>query len=219
MVQSEAFLVPKTLKSISGTSYADIVRANPMTFSSTMKSNKIRVAKCEHQRYTQRYLTDTESFVCAMSQAKRITRLRSYQCRWGDTDLLKRVKAWEAGRATSAATSFFEPMPLGDLGEIFVDGALGANNPVAELWDEAKEIWSGQPLEQQLGYVLSLGTGVPQLQAFSQSLKAVGRTILQLATSAENIEKDFSRNNKDLALNGRYTRLNVLRGLESIGGQ
>ncbi|KAF2184976.1 FabD/lysophospholipase-like protein [Zopfia rhizophila CBS 207.26] len=36
----------------------------------------------------------------------------------------------EAGRATSAASSFFNPITLGDFEETFVNGAIGANNPV-----------------------------------------------------------------------------------------
>jgi patatin-like phospholipase/acyl hydrolase len=39
----------------------------------------------------------------------------------------------EACRATSAATSFFDPIAVGRFGEEFVDGATGANNPVREV--------------------------------------------------------------------------------------
>ena len=45
----------------------------------------------------------------------------------------------EAARATSAAASYFEPVTIRSLK--FVDGALGANNPVDEVWNEALNIW------------------------------------------------------------------------------
>ena len=46
-------------------------------------------------------------------------------------------KILEAARATSAATSYFEPVTTRGLK--FVDGALGANNPVNEVWTEFPE--------------------------------------------------------------------------------
>jgi predicted acylesterase/phospholipase RssA len=44
----------------------------------------------------------------------------------------------QAARATSAATTFFEPASIG--ARRFADGALGANNPVDEVEDEASDI-------------------------------------------------------------------------------
>jgi hypothetical protein len=41
-------------------------------------------------------------------------------------------------RATPAASSFFDPIAIGDFQESFVDGATGANNPVYEVWNEAR---------------------------------------------------------------------------------
>jgi patatin-like phospholipase/acyl hydrolase len=37
---------------------------------------------------------------------------------------------WQAGRATSAAPSYFDRMKVGDYE--FIDGGLGFNNPVGE---------------------------------------------------------------------------------------
>ena len=54
--------------------------------------------------------------------------------------MLNRVKIWEAARATSTATSFFNPVNIGTEG--FVDGVAGANNPINELWTEAYDIWN-----------------------------------------------------------------------------
>jgi hypothetical protein len=37
----------------------------------------------------------------------------------------------------SAAKSFFDPIAIGPFDEEFVDGALGANNPVYMQWTQA----------------------------------------------------------------------------------
>ncbi|PNH45129.1 hypothetical protein VD0003_g9290 [Verticillium dahliae] len=56
------------------------------------------------------------------------------------THLLDCTTVWEACRATSAATTFFDPVAIGPFGEQFVDGALGTNNPVAALWSQAQDV-------------------------------------------------------------------------------
>jgi hypothetical protein len=48
------------------------------------------------------------------------------------SDLLNSVMMWEVCRATSAATSIFDPIAMGSVGEDFVDRATGVNSPVWE---------------------------------------------------------------------------------------
>lgn len=43
-------------------------------------------------------------------------------------DDLRKIKVWEAARATSAAPGYFAPMKIGRW--TFVDGGLMANNPI-----------------------------------------------------------------------------------------
>ncbi len=63
---------------------------------------------------------------------------------------------WEAGRATSAAPSFFPAHVLAD-GRRCVDGGIVANNPVKLAMEEAADIGSGRPV----GLLVSLGCGRP----------------------------------------------------------
>jgi calcium-independent phospholipase A2-gamma len=58
------------------------------------------------------------------------------------------VKIWEVACATSAATTFFKPAQImsGGVHRTFVDGALGANNPVNRLWIEAEKQFPPAPL-------------------------------------------------------------------------
>lgn len=68
------------------------------------------------------------------------------------------VTIWEAARATTAASSFFKPQMLGrgTASQPYIDAAIGVNNPVDYLLEEAvKEFGSGK----RLGCVVSIGTG------------------------------------------------------------
>jgi predicted acylesterase/phospholipase RssA len=73
--------------------------------------------------------------VCATSRETGDTvYLINYRSR-GPDHLLRTTKIWEAGRATSAVSSFFDPIAIGDYGEVFVDEATRVNNPVGEIWN------------------------------------------------------------------------------------
>ncbi|RKK23966.1 hypothetical protein BFJ66_g17284 [Fusarium oxysporum f. sp. cepae] len=77
-------------------------------------------------------LSEPTSFVCATSkQTTDTVCLTSYRPH-GLTHLFDSTTIWQACRATSAATTFFDPIAIGPYREEFIDGALGANNPTAE---------------------------------------------------------------------------------------
>ncbi len=127
------------------------------------------------------------------------------------------VKIWEAARATAAASSFFDPITIGTVQEEFVDGATGANNPVFELWSEAQDTWPSDSLEEDIKCPVSIGTGLPSLQPFGDSLIEIGQTLKRIATETEQTAERFSRVKAQLERENRYYRFNVLHGLESIG--
>ena len=78
--------------------------------------------------------TDTSRFVCATSKlTSKTVCLTSYRSPCGGTKLLNSIKIWEACRATSAATKFFNPAPYGRFGLDLIDEATGVNNPMQEL--------------------------------------------------------------------------------------
>jgi predicted acylesterase/phospholipase RssA len=82
--------------------------------------------------------SNTPRFVCATSkETSETVCLTSYQSPGGRSDLLRTVKIWEACRATSAASSFFDAITVGRFGEGFLDGATGANNPAWEVRNQA----------------------------------------------------------------------------------
>ncbi|KAK4233637.1 acyl transferase/acyl hydrolase/lysophospholipase [Achaetomium macrosporum] len=166
-------------------------------------------------------LKDTDSpckvFVCATSrQTGDTVCLTSYRSPRSDDRLLNSTKIWQACRATSAATTFFDPIAIGPFDEEFVDGALGANNPVYALWNQAQDMWGNQ-LRGSLQCLVSIGTGVPSLKPVRDDVFEIWATLTELATETEKTAEQFRRDKSNLDDEGRYYRFNVDRGLEEIG--
>ncbi|KAH9203476.1 acyl transferase/acyl hydrolase/lysophospholipase [Leptodontidium sp. 2 PMI_412] len=108
------------------------------------------------------------TFVCTVDQnTKSIVRLRSYTL--SDESNIP-ASICQAALATSAATTFFGPVRIGN--RKFADGGLGANNPVDEVEGEAANIWCSESadLKPLVKCFLSIGTGNPGIKAFEESL-------------------------------------------------
>ncbi|KAH6975787.1 hypothetical protein EDB80DRAFT_900003 [Ilyonectria destructans] len=160
--------------------------------------------------------TACKVFVCATSKETGDTVcLTSYRPR-GLAHLYDSTKIWQACRATSAATTFFDPIAIGPFQEQFVDGALGANNPVYALWNQAQDVWADQ-LRGSLRCLVSIGTGVPALRPVRDDVLGIGATLKKLATETETTAEQFRRDKSSLDDEGRYYRFNVARGLEDVG--
>jgi hypothetical protein len=128
---------------------------------------------------------------------------------------------WEAGRATSAASSFFDPIQIGPFQESFVDGATGCNNPVEKILEEALEIW-GEGVKGRINCILSIGTGQPSERGFGKGLKGIASTLIRISTETEQTATRFARVNvpflgAPLPRKHIYFRFNVVKGLEEIG--
>jgi predicted acylesterase/phospholipase RssA len=160
-------------------------------------------------------------FVCATSkETSDMVCLKTYRSpRGGDTHLFDSTTIWQACRATSAATSFFDPIAIGPYDEEFVDGALGQNNPVYALWNQAQDVWGGdeqQRLHTKLRCLVSIGTGVPTLKPMGDDAFGILATLKEIATETERTAEKFRRDKCDLDDDGRYYRFNVDRGLEDV---
>lgn len=143
-------------------------------------------------------------------EARAIIRFTDYKGPADRQGVYDDIKIWEAARATSAATSFFAPIKIKSRGleREFLDGGLGANNPVYELWQEAEIAFGPGPLEPQIQCLLSIGTGKPKLEAFGKSIWAVGREIINIATETQAAANRFESEYEDLFAEDRAFRFN-----------
>ncbi|KUI57201.1 Patatin-like protein 2 [Cytospora mali] len=162
------------------------------------------------------------AFVCTMPEQrhKEIVRLRTYDVKG---DKYPNCLIFEAARATTAATTYFKPMLIKDEEgneEKFVDAALGTNNPISILWDEASDLFGKK---RKLGCVVSLGTGSRDVEMKSNGDRMVDKTrylISALKLTKElgtDSEKDHLRwKAKFEEFENTYFRLNVDGGAQGI---
>jgi len=121
---------------------------------------------------------------------------------------------WEAGRATSAAPSFFDPVKISN-GATLRDGGLLNNNPILQLMDELNVEFPGQ----KIACVVSVGTGVGQTKVLGKSLISVAKACASIATDTNATAQQFKRSfaSESQPLHNRYFRFEVEQGLQGVG--
>jgi predicted acylesterase/phospholipase RssA len=139
--------------------------------------------------------------------------LRTYENPVTADALSKDFKVWEACRATSAATTFFEPYVHAEYGQKFIDGGLQYNNPVVLVLQEAKDMWPDDEV-----MLISVGTGNAPGQKFGGNLATIAKGLKAIATETEKTAKMFHRSHQNMVQDNRYFRFNV-PGMASIGLQ
>ncbi|KAG9235350.1 acyl transferase/acyl hydrolase/lysophospholipase [Amylocarpus encephaloides] len=190
-------------------------------FDSSKLENAIR-EMIKKTRFSETELLNDETerecrtFVCTVDQnTKSIVRLRSYTL--PDESSIPATMC-QAALAISAATTFFEPVRIGN--RTFVDGGLGVNNPVDEVEGEATNIWCSESgdLKPLVKCFISIGTGNPGIEGFKGSIfKFLSQTVVGIATETEETEKRFIVKWRKHFDENRYFRFNVDQGLQSVG--
>jgi predicted acylesterase/phospholipase RssA len=126
---------------------------------------------------------------------------------------------WEAGRATSAAPTFFKQIKIGRPGleEAFVDGGMGNNNPISSLLLETKIMFPNR----QIACIISLGTGQPQTinipkASFVQRFLPldVVDALKEIATNCETQHQGTAHQFEQVPR--VYFRFNVEQGMQNI---
>jgi hypothetical protein len=173
---------------------------------------KVYVSHCVSSIY--RSLTGVvSSFVCATRENNAEPAiLRSYKYPKMVDVLYNECKIWEACRATSAATTFFDPITIGKYGQTFVDGGVLYNNPVQLVHREAERVW---PDEKYL--LISIGTRSAPGKTFKGNLKAIIESMKKILTQTERTANDFHQSHIDMAKQNLLFRFNVTHGLADIG--
>lgn len=150
--------------------------------------------------------------------AEDVVKFSTYQREYeAFSEMFETAKVWEVCRATAAATTFFDSINItcGTTQVEFLDGATRANNPVNELWDEAKEVF-GADFATRLQCVVSIGNGVAESIDFGRSALETVKALKQLAVETKAAHVSFLKNHPELTAT-RYYRLNVAQGLSRIG--
>ncbi|KAJ7878236.1 FabD/lysophospholipase-like protein, partial [Mycena leptocephala] len=158
------------------------------------------------------------SFVCAMNAANMSLPVlfRTYNT---PNNPAMDCTIWQAGRATSAAPTFFKQIRIGPPGieEAFMDGGMGQNNPIAALLLEAQVMFP----DCQIACIISLGTGQPHTIKIPKPslLKRVFpldviEAIKGIATDCEKEHQRFAHHFDPVP--HVYFRFNVERGMQDI---
>jgi predicted acylesterase/phospholipase RssA len=128
--------------------------------------------------------------------------------------LFEECKIWEACRATSAATTFFDPIKIGKYGQEFADSGAIYNNPIQLVEREASAIW---PDRMESAVMVSIGTGSAPGGAFKGNLKEIIDAMKDIVTETEKTDNDFLRAHKAMVDQNRLYRFNVFHGLADVG--
>jgi hypothetical protein len=102
-------------------------------------------------------------------------------------------------------------------GATFGDGALGLNNPISEVLNEADRLFP----EARIKCILSIGTGWTDIQGLDTSqlkLWNVLKTCVDLSINANQAAQAFAKGKRgrDMLNNKSYFRFDVDRNLDTI---
>lgn len=122
----------------------------------------------------------------------------------------------EAALATTAAPTYFSSASIDSSG--FIDGALGANNPVLNVEEEAADLWCEDTgdLKPLVKTFISIGTGRPGLRSVSdKGLRYLVETLQREAMETEGTNQLWESRWRE-AMAARCFRFNVVQGLEKV---
>ncbi|KAI0008902.1 FabD/lysophospholipase-like protein [Xylariaceae sp. FL0662B] len=135
---------------------------------------------------------------------------------WGNFD---DIKIWEAARATTAAPGYFKPMKFfrDEKKIMFIDGAMGCNNPAYELVDEATALFGTDCV---LGCLVSLGTGFTGPKTIGDRKGWLGKidllmNVKKIVTDTENVHLGLSAQMRSEL--DTYFRFQLPTGAEGVG--
>lgn len=153
------------------------------------------------------------SFVCAKAQeVDAPVRLCSHRRHlYGQAPTISQV-----AQATCATSGLFNPVVVGE--RQYVDGGLGVNNPVQQVWSEAMNIWCSGPENTELAPMIrcfvSIGSGNPGLHHIDNDLS---KTTMRIVRDTELEAGNFLDRERNLFSQKRYFRFNVEQGLQNVG--
>jgi len=94
-------------------------------------------------------------------------------------------------------------MKVGQYDERFIDGAFRANNPIDEVWEEARDIWSpkNDNIAELVKCCVSIGTGASSPHRMQNRLdKLFTATMSAIVTETETTAARFRARHSDYSL-------------------
>jgi predicted acylesterase/phospholipase RssA len=159
--------------------------------------------------------TFKKSFVCAVLTSNLKTCvLRSYENEERREVLYDECKIWEACRATSAATSFFDPITIGRYRQQFADGGITNNNPIQLVYREAEDLW---PSRIKDAVLVSIGTGSAPSPALEGSVIKIVQALKAIVIQTEATHQGFLHDHPRIIERNLFFRFNVYHGLAEVG--
>ncbi|KAF9892053.1 hypothetical protein FE257_002459 [Aspergillus nanangensis] len=139
-----------------------------------------------------------------------------YPSKYASTELYKTVKVWDACAACVAMPTLFDPIPIGTSGRCFHDSSIETNNPMRDLWIEAKAIWPSGTLESQLRCMVSIGAGAPSMKRLSRRFFGLVKTMPERTSDTDAETNKFVKEHSDLHDQNRLFRFEVPNGMADI---
>lgn len=111
--------------------------------------------------------------------------------------------------------NLFDPVSIGANTRTFQDSTPDVNNPMREVWIEARGQWRSGSLESQLRCMVSIGTGVPSIKRLGKGMFGLSRSKHEVI-DAETETNRFLKEHTDLDDDHRLFRFDVPNGLADI---
>ncbi|KAH8814547.1 hypothetical protein DL96DRAFT_1715740 [Flagelloscypha sp. PMI_526] len=169
------------------------------------------VAKFSEGRESRRMFSEDQNcktFVCA-APAHNTSHPRLFRNYRSRLNASLDCMIWEAARAITAMPDFFLPITIGPehIGELFVSGELGWNNPTDELTEEASLAFKNR----HVACIINVGSGHLGHLSLSNGLSNLFlRIALDCERVAERMERRFTN------VPGVYRRLSVEQGMQNL---
>ncbi|KAH7136844.1 hypothetical protein B0J13DRAFT_506566 [Dactylonectria estremocensis] len=163
---------------------------------------------CTHEEMEFRSLSCTKTVVLAITEVNIDAPPTLFKTHDTSSDS-NGCTIWQIARATSAATTFFKPIKVGQMQISYVDAGFGYNNPCDVLIREAEQ----QFPERKEMQILSIGTGLGDVVALDDTRKSILKALKKMASSSKKVAFSLKRRFGD---SGQYYRFNVDIGLKDV---
>ncbi|KAL4892783.1 acyl transferase/acyl hydrolase/lysophospholipase [Aspergillus ambiguus] len=148
--------------------------------------------------------------------SRKVVPLTNYPSKYCSPDLYLHAKVWEACAACFAVPSLFDAIPIGTSGRAYHDASMEVNNPMRDVWIEAKAAWPSGSLESQLSCMVSIGAGAPSMKRLNRKFFGLVKTMPERLPDGDAETNKFIKEHSELDDENRLFRFDVPNGMADI---